>query len=319
MGPHPSVAAVRGAVRAALADLPDGALLVACSGGADSTALAAATAFVAARAGRPAGMVSVDHRLQEGSSEQAKRTAQLGYELGLDPVLIVAVDVPASPGAGGPENAARLARYGALDAVAAELDGWVLLGHTLDDQAETVLLGLGRGSGPRSIAGMRPQDGRRLRPLLGIDRATTHAACAALGLEVWDDPHNADPRFTRARLRAEVLPLLEDVLGGGVASALARTAVQLREDSRALDEIAAQLAPGPGAALDVATLGGQPRAVRIRVIRAWTRTEGAAALTAVHYADVDRLITDWHGQGPIDLPGGYRVIRTSGRLRIAGQ
>ena len=318
MGPDPAVAEVRRAVRAAVAELPDGPLVVACSGGPDSTALAAAAAFVADRAGRSAGMVTVDHQLQPDSARRVRQTAQLGFELGFDPVLVVPVDVGT---AGGPENAARVARYGVLDAVAAETGGWLLLGHTRDDQAETVLLGLGRGSGARSLSGMRPRDGRRVRPLLDVSRQTTRAACVALGLPFWDDPQNVDPRFTRARLRTEVLPLLEDVLGGGVAAALARTAAQLREDSAALDELADRLAAQLGivvvSPLDVATLCTQPRALRVRLLRLWTRAAGVPSPTAEHYAELDRLLTDWRGQGPVDLPGGYRVERASGRLHIS--
>ena len=119
----------------------------------------------------------------------------------------------------------------------------MLLAHTLDDQAETVLLGLGRGSGPRSIAGMRPCDPPWFRPLLAERRSVTHAVCAELGLPAWDDPHNHDRRFTRVRLRSEVLPLLEDVLDGGVAEALARTAAALREDTDALDGLADRWRP----------------------------------------------------------------------------
>jgi tRNA(Ile)-lysidine synthase len=238
VGPAPAVAQVRRAVRGALC----GDVVVACSGGADSLALAAATVFEAPRAGVRAGLVTVDHGLQPGSAEQATRVAQLGYELGFDPVEVVRVDVGAD---GGPEAAARTARYAALDALASALDASVLLGHTLDDQAETVLLGLGRGSGPRSVAGMAVRDGRRLRPFLGLRRATTEAACAALGLTPWRDPHNTDPSFQRARLRHEVLPLLEDVLQGGVVEALGRTAGLLREDLEALDELVAAAAHPP--------------------------------------------------------------------------
>jgi tRNA(Ile)-lysidine synthase len=197
----------------------------------------------------------------------------------------------------------------------------VLLGHTLDDQAETVLLGLGRGSGPRSIAGMRPVDGRYLRPLLGVRRATTEAACTALGLEPWDDPHNADPAFQRVRLRREVLPLLEDVLQGGVAEALARTAALLREDLDALDRIAATTSAetatldtvDPAQQLDVAVLVGLPRALRTRALQTWARYHRLGPLTAVHVDALDVLVTDWHGQGPLDVPGG-RVARASGKL-----
>jgi tRNA(Ile)-lysidine synthase len=220
-----------------------------------------------------------------------------------------------APG-GGPEAAARAARYEAIDRVA---DGaYVLLGHTRDDQAETVLLGLGRGSGPRSIAGMRPVDGRYLRPLLDIDRSTTVAACAALGLAVWQDPHNSQSRFRRVRVRQEVLPLLEDVLDGGVSRALARTATQLREDLDALDAIAAQVWSelSDRAELDVTVLREQPAAIRSRVVRRWLRQAGVPALTSVHIRSLVALLTDWHGQGAIDLPGGYSVQRRSGRLLL---
>ena len=279
---------------------------MACSGGADSLALAAATAFEAPRAGIRAGLVTVDHGLRPDSAAVAARVAALGYELGLDPVQAIRVEVGTG---GGPEAAARSARYGALGACADAMDAVVLLGHTLDDQAETVLLGLGRGSGPRSIAGMSVVDGRYRRPLLGVRRSTTEAACAALGLEPWRDPHNADPSFQRVRLRTEVLPLLEDVLQGGVAEALARTAELIRADLEALDRLADHSGAG-----DVGELAALPRAVRTRVLREWARANGAGPLTATHTAALDALITAWHGQGPIDLPGGLRAGRVSGKL-----
>ena len=307
MGPAPAVAAVRRAVRAALPR--SGVVIVACSGGADSLALAAAAAFEAPRAGVNAGLVTVDHGLQPGSEAQARAVAQLGYDLGFDPVELIRVRVAR---AGGPEAAARTARYGALDRVAAALDADVLLGHTLDDQAETVLLGLGRGSGPRSIAGMRPLDGRYRRPFLGVRRTTTHAACAALGLTPWEDPHNVDPAYQRVRLRQEVLPLLDDVLHGGVAEALSRTAALVQEDLDALDELAA--AHRPGGELPIAELAQLPRAIRTRVLRAWVRVHAAEPLSAERTAELDALITTWHGQGPIDIPGGFEVVRASGRL-----
>jgi tRNA(Ile)-lysidine synthase len=312
MGPHPAVAEVRRAVRQALAHV-DGTVLVACSGGADSLALAAATAFEASRGGVSAGLITVDHGLQSSSAVQAARVASIGYELGFDPVQIAMVTVG---GRGGPEAAARVARYAALDAAATAHDAHVLLGHTLDDQAETVLLGLGRGSGPRSIAGMRAADGRWLRPFLGLRRGVTQAACAALGLQPWDDPHNADPSFQRVRLRREVLPLLEDVLQGGVVAALGRTADLIRDD---LDALEAMVGPVPReleASLDVAELAAAPRAVRSRMLRAWAHCNGAGPLSAGHTAALDALVTDWHGQGPLDLPGGLRAIRASGRLEL---
>jgi tRNA(Ile)-lysidine synthase len=309
MGPAPAVAAVRSAVRAALSSAAPARVLVACSGGADSLALAAGVAFVAPRAGVPAGLVTVDHGLQDGSAQHAAWVAQLGYDLGLDPVEVIRVQVGT---VGGPEAAARTARYAALDAVGAALNAHVLLGHTLDDQAETVLLGLGRGSGPRSIAGMADADGRYLRPLLRLRRATTAAACAALGLQPWADPHNSDPSFQRVRLRHQVLPLLEDVLQGGVAEALARTADLLRDDLAALDGWAASLPAGPE--LDVASLASLPRAVRARALRTWAAGAGAAPLSAERTAALDALVTEWRGQGPVNLPGGVAVRRESGKL-----
>jgi tRNA(Ile)-lysidine synthase len=238
MGPGPAVAEVRNAVRADLADLAAGDLvLVACSGGADSLAVAAAAAFVAPRLGLRAGGVTVDHGLQPGSDTRAAQVAVLLGQLGLDPVRNMAVAVPGS--GAGPEADARNARYRALDTVASTAGAVaVLLGHTLDDQAETVLLGLARGSGGRSLAGMPARRGPYRRPLLAVRRAATLAACDELGLEPWHDPHNADFRFARARVRHQALPALEAALGPGVAEALARTAGQLRADAACLDELA---------------------------------------------------------------------------------
>jgi tRNA(Ile)-lysidine synthase len=307
MGPHPAVAAIRHAVRDALAR-SEQPVFVACSGGADSVALAAAVAFEAPRLGLAAGLITIDHALQAGSAERAAAVAALGYELGFDPVEIVPVTVGRH---GGPEAAARTARYQALDAAALAFDADVLLGHTLDDQAETVLLGLGRGSGPRSIAGMRAVDALYLRPLLGVRRATTRAACDALGLPVWDDPHNSDPSYQRVRLRNEVLPLLEDVLQGGVAEALARTAELLRADLDALDSLTPAT---PAGGLPVADVLALLPALRARLVRAWVSDHGARDLSAVHLGELLRLVTDWHGQGPVDLPGGARVRRASERL-----
>ena len=323
MGPGVAVAEVRTAVRACLADLAAGELvLVACSGGADSLALAAATAFAAPRLGLRAGGVTVDHRLQPGSAERAAEIAALLAKLGLDPVRSTAVTVPLT-GASGPENAARVARYGALDAAAGECGAVaVLLGHTLDDQAETVLLGLVRGSGGRSLAGMPARRGRYRRPLLAVRRAVTAAACAELGLEPWQDPHNADFRFTRARVRHQALPALEAALGPGVAEALARTAAQLRADAECLDDLAfaesGQLrqAGSDPAGLDVAWLASLPAAIRTRVLRDAAVMAGCppGALAAGHVGQVDALVTAWRGQRWADLPGGVRARRQAGKV-----
>jgi tRNA(Ile)-lysidine synthase len=314
-GPHPAVAALRAAVRPGLA-ATTGPVLVACSGGADSVALAAALAFEAPRSGRPVGAVTVDHGLQPGSAEQAQRTAALLRSLRLSPVIVVPVTVGT---AGGPEGAARDARGAVLREVAAQHGGTVALGHTLDDQAETVLLGLARGSGPRSVAGMVEHRAPFWRPLLGVRRETTRAACGAQELPVWDDPWNADPAYTRVRLRTEVLPLLEDVLGGGVAPALARTAALLREDLDALDALAAgelEALLGPDGGLPAGPLAELPAALRRRVLRGWLLRAGVPDLQGVHLAAVDALLTRWRGQGRADLPGGTGVLRASGRLTV---
>jgi len=323
MGPDPAVAAVRVAVRRALAGLPPGALvLAACSGGADSLALAGALAFEAPRAGLHAGAVTVDHGLQEGSADRAAQVVRVLADLGLDPAGSIAVTVGAE---GGPENAAREARYAALDQAAARWDAAaVMLGHTRDDQAETVLLGLARGSGARSLAGMpatftRPgSEVRYSRPLLGVDRETARRACLAMGLEPWDDPHNADPGFARVRVRHAALPALEEALGPGVAEALARTARMLRDDAEALDGFAeralAEAAEDGG--LRVEALEALPRAVRTRVLRMAAVRAGSppGTLAAVHVEEVDRLVTDWRGQRHVDLPGGVRAFRRCGKL-----
>ncbi len=322
MGPGVAVAEVRNAVRACLGDLAAGDLvLVACSGGADSLALAAATAFVAPRLGLRAGGVTVDHGLQPGSGERAGRVAALLSKLGLDPVRSVAVTAAGS--AAGPEAAARAARYGALDVTAIQHGAAaVLLGHTLDDQAETVLLGLARGSGGRSLAGMPARRDPYRRPLLAVRRATTSAACAELGLEPWQDPHNGDFRFARARVRHQALPALEAALGPGVAEALARTASQLRADAECLDELAfAESGQLRGdcsdpAGLDVAWLRALPAAIRTRVLRDAAIMAGCphGALTAGHVDGIDALVTRWHGQRWVDLPGGVRARRRDGKV-----
>jgi len=359
MGPGPAVAELRAAVRLGLADLapanpppanpppanpppanpppanlvpgavaaagvPAGALvLVACSGGADSLALAAAAAFVAPRLGLRVGGVTVDHGLQPGSAERAASVAALLARLGLDPVRSVAVTVPSAAGGAGPEAAARAARYDALDAAARDYRAAaVLLGHTLDDQAETVLLGLARGSGGRSLAGMAARRGCYRRPLLAVRRAATTAACTELGLEPWQDPHNSDFRYARARVRHQALPALETALGPGVAEALARTASQLRADAECLDELAfAESGQLRGdcsdpAGLEARWLRALPAAIRTRVLRDAAIMAGCphGALGAGHVGAVDALVTDWHGQRWVDLPGGVRARRRDGKV-----
>jgi tRNA(Ile)-lysidine synthase len=324
MGPHPAVAEVRNAVRECLTDLAPGDLvLVACSGGADSLALAAALAFTAPRLRLRAGGVTVDHGLQPGSATRARDVAAQLTALGLDPVRCTTVTV--SDPHQGPEAAARSARYEALDAAARHEDAVaILLGHTLDDQAETVLLGLARGSGARSLAGMPARRGLYRRPLLPVRRPITRAACAAQDLPVWDDPHNGDPRFSRSRVRHEVMPVLEAVLGPGVAEALARSAGQLRADADFLDALAGTEAErasggrGAGAGLLADALAGLPAALRTRVLHHAAVAAGcpAGSLAAGHVRQLDALVTGWRGQRWVDLPGGVRGFRRDGQVRF---
>jgi tRNA(Ile)-lysidine synthase len=273
---------------------------VALSGGPDSLALTA----VAARL-RPTTALIVDHGLQSDSAVVAETARAQAVALGCVDARVLCVRVGND---GGPEAAARAARYAALGAYR---EGPVLLAHTLDDQAETVLLGLGRGSGARSIAGMRPHDPPWCRPLLGMRRTVTHAACVELGLTAWQDPHNTDRRFTRTRLRQEVLPLLEEVLGGGVAEALARTAVALREDTELIDGLAAQALPDvtAGSGLNIEALAALPGVIRRRVIRGWLLAGGATGLTDKQIRGVDTLVTGWRGQGGVAVGSTLRDQR----------
>ncbi len=299
----------------ALSNLPSAPLLVACSGGPDSLALAAAAAVLGDRRGTDVRAVVVDHGLQEGSAQVAAGVVeQLATKLSLPAAVVSAVVVA---NASGPEAAARAARYAALEAAAAGSE-LVLLGHTLDDQAETVLLGLARGSGPRSLAGMPAVRGRFHRPLLGLRRQVTEAACAELGLVAWIDPHNSEDRFSRVRVRQRVLPMLEAELGPGVAEALARSAALARADADLLDELAAAELGEPAAdLLDCARLAQLAPALRSRVLRAWLFTCGAAEVGAAHLAAVTALVTDWHGQRWVEIPG-LRVSRSQGSLRAVG-
>jgi tRNA(Ile)-lysidine synthase len=329
MGPHPAVAQVRLAVRRCLSGTglaPGDLLLVACSGGADSLALASALAFEAPKSGLRAGGVTVDHGLQDGSDEQARRVTKALQGMDLRPVdsATAAVARPGSPGYPGPEAAAREARYAALrQAASARGAAAVLLGHTMDDQAETVLLGLARGSGARSLAGMPERTGPFLRPLLRISRATTRAACAAQGLEPWDDPQNADPGFARVRVRHRLLPVLEAELGPGVAEALARSARLLRADADFLDALAESeleriAPPGSGHSLPLDALAALPEAIRSRVLRNAAVAAGCppGVLSARHVAGLEALVTGWRGQRWTDLPGGVRAWRRYGKLQF---
>jgi tRNA(Ile)-lysidine synthase len=335
--------------------------MVACSGGVDSLALLAATVFEARRKAWHLIGVTVDHGLQDGSAARAAAVVEQMAALGCTETASARVQVQAA--GRGIEAGAREARYVVLEELASRMRASVvLLGHTLDDQAETVLLGLTRGSGGRSLGGMRPGFGPFRRPLLEVTRAQTEAACRAEGIAYWEDPHNTDPGFTRARIRHRVLPVLEDELGPGVAVALARTARLARQDAEALDALADQAyaravagtdpaeradpggraspggaarpggradpsgRAGPGrracrdhTALDISALLAEPPAIRRRVLRLAALDAGspAAELFLVHVDALDALVVDWHGQGPLQLPGHVTARRAGGEIRLS--
>jgi len=290
---------------------------VACSGGADSLALTAGLAWLDAHKPDPlrrSEVMIVDHGLQAGSAEVAAGVAGVVRGLGL-PTDVVRVNVKV--GDDGLEAAARDARYEVLTRGDVDV---VLLGHTMDDQAETVLLGLARGSGTRSLAGM-PEAWNvghvaLTRPLLNLRRAATRQACVDWGLTPWDDPMNDDDRYTRVRAR-RLLPVMDEALGPGIVEALARTARLARLDADYLDEAAGALfGQDELAELPVSAVRAAPPALRGRVVRSWLAGLGITELSFERTQAVLALVDDWHGQAGVDLPGGYQVVRNKQILRL---
>lgn len=316
-----AIVAIRNAVKPFLAQLEAGDnVLVAVSGGADSLALAAAVLKESQEFAITPIAVTVDHQLQSGSGEQAEKVESQLKEMGYGKVISKKVVVTTESGL---EAGARDARYQALSSCASQEKATkVFLGHTRDDQAETVLLGLARGSGTRSLSGMASENGIYIRPLLNITRDQTVAACKELGIQPWNDPHNGNTEFSRVKVRLEVLPVMEEKLGPGIAAALSRSASILRDDADALDEIAQiEIARSELANLDCEHLATLARAIRSRVLRAAIYAAGApsGSITADHLAGVEALVTSWRGQGAISLPGGVKVERISGRLSLLAQ
>lgn len=307
------MADARRAIRELLESLklgPNELVLAAVSGGGDSLALAAALAFEAPRLNLRAGAVIIDHGLQDQSQQVAKTAGDTATTLGLEPVVIRKVTV--SVAGQGLEAAAREARYAEIDSVRKETAAsWVLLGHNLEDQAESVLLGLTRGSGLRSIAGMQPvdPDRRLLRPFLEISRASLRQACQDQGLSFWDDPHNQDPRFTRVKIR-NLLASLEAELGPGVSQALFRTAAVASEAEEFLSESAAALAQSAkqsGSARSVSylvsALAAAPVALRNKALVLIAHQVGAKDVSRSQVLAVAELISNWHGQKMVQLSG----------------
>ncbi len=309
--------ALRNAVRHWLEKCEAGDLvLVAVSGGADSLALAYVLSLEAPKLAVKVHAVTIDHQLQPGSGAQASRVLDQMNSLGIQ-TTIQKVTVTMSEGL---EASARKARYAALDLVGNEMKAAaIFLGHTRDDQAETVLLGLARGSGTRSLSGMASHHKKYIRPLLSITRTQTEKLCEEVGLQPWQDPHNKDLNFARVRVRLDALPTLERTIGPGISQALARSADLLRQDADALDAWAQrEINQLDLADLECGYLANLPQAIRSRIIKAAIYAAGApsGSISAEHLASVEGLITAWSGQGAADLPGGVKVERLSGRLSL---
>ena len=306
-----ALVALRSAVRAELEKFSAGDLvLIGVSGGADSLALAFASELEAEKLAIKLIAVVVDHQLQPGSSEIANKVSKtLNLETRIEKVNIEITD--------GLEASARRARYVAFEKVAKELSAVaIFLGHTKDDQAETVLLGLARGSGARSLSGMAIRNGIYVRPFLNITREQTLATCKELNLEPWNDPHNDDQNFLRVRARKNVLPIMERELGPGISDALVRSANLLRDDADALDYLADQYW-AKEKSLEISKLETLPRAVRTRVLRLALFEKGVSQLSSEQVSQVEALISNWKGQGEVSLPAGVKVSRISGRLTLS--
>ena len=308
---------IRNAVRLWLEKFEAGDLVcVAVSGGADSLALAYALSLEAPKLAIQLHAVTVDHQLQPASATQAATVVEQMKSLGIE-TTIEKVSVEITEGL---EASARKARYAALDSVGDTLNAVaIFLGHTRDDQAETVLLGLARGSGTRSLSGMAPHHGKYIRPLLSITREQTEKLCEEVSLDAWQDPHNMDSQFARVRVRLDAIPTLEKTIGPGISQALARSAELLRHDANALDTWAErEIRDLDLADLECEHLLHLPRAIRSRIIRAAIYAAGApsGSISAEHLASVEALITGWSGQGASHLPGGVKVERFSGRLSL---
>ncbi|MGP9537454.1 tRNA lysidine(34) synthetase TilS [Brachybacterium sp. AOP43-C2-M15] len=355
-GPPPVIARSRTAVRAALTarleQLADGTavghlaprLLVGLSGGADSLALLVTTVWVASRMGLEVEAGIVDHGLQDGSAQVAERARVQAQHLGAEArVLGVSVDPEAS---GGIESAARTARHDALEALREERGALaVLMAHTLDDQAEQVLMGLSRGAGPRALAGIPRVRGPLLRPFLGsgrdestaLRRADTEEICRLHDLEWWEDPMNEDTSLLRSRVRHRALPLLREILGEQIDENLARTADLVRPDVDHLDAEAEELLAalrrdggelreeGDLLLLDVHGLAAAPAPLRTRILRDASRSAERAhradraagstkSLLRRQVLAIDALVVSWHGQAAVSVPGRIEVARRDGLL-----
>jgi len=314
----PNALAIRNTVRACLASHEAGdCILVAISGGADSLALAYALSIEAPPLAIRVVGITIDHQLQSASGRQAEKVIEQLNSMGISENEICKVNVEISQGL---EASARKARYEALDKCAEKFNAAAIyLGHTRDDQAESVLLGLARGSGTRSLSAMAQVNGKYIRPLLAITREQTESACKEMKLFAWKDPHNSDKQFARVRVRDVVIPTLEENIGPGISEALARSAYLLRDDADALDQWAErEITAMDLSDLECDVLAALPKAIRTRILRRAIYAAGtpSGSLNAEHVSAVEALITAWSGQGATHLPGGVKVCRLSGRLSL---
>ena len=313
----PALWQIRKAVKPWLSDSAQ-PVLFGCSGGADSMALA--VALFMERSNTKVIPIVIDHGLQEGSAQITSQTIERLKQIGFTQVESARAQVTMTDGL---EASARRARYQLFNQfIETYQPKYFLLAHTLNDQAENVLLGLARGSGARSLSGMAVKNNIFVRPLLKISRELTTAACSEARIEIWSDPHNEDLRFTRVRVRKNLLPIIEDNLGPGITEALVRSADLLRDDADALDGFAAEyFNQADPFNLDVKELERLPKAITTRVLRLAIYKAGAPAgsLSAEHISAAQALISDWHGQKEVSLPGNVKLLRNSGRITLSTQ
>ena len=296
-------------------------VLVGCSGGADSLALVWTTSVVGKRLELKVGAIIVDHQLFPESNDVALNAKKQCEELGIQEVIIKKVNVEHNHE--GLEAAARIARYEAFENVLHETNAQaILLAHTQDDQAETVLMRLTRGSGAKSLSGMAQVSGKYLRPFLHLRKKLVHDSLDLIGLKAWQDPANTDHQFLRVKVRHELMPKIVEVLGESAISSLDKTSQLLRLDNQALEDLAQQFLESQKDVktngLEISELEKLPEAIRTRVLRIFAIASGVhpGPFSFEHIEAIDALVKNWHGQGNVDLPGFIQATRVNGSLRF---
>ncbi len=296
-------------------------VLVGCSGGADSLALAWTTLVVGKRLELKTGVIIVDHQLFPESNSVALNAKKQCEDLGIEEVIIKKVNVEQNHE--GLEAAARIARYEAFENVLQETNAQViLLAHTQDDQAETVLMRLTRGSGAKSLSGMAQVSGKYLRPFLHLRKKLVHDSLDLIGLKAWQDPANTDHQFLRVKVRHELMPKIVEVLGESAISSLDKTSQLLRLDNQALEDLAQQFFESQKDVktngLEISELEKLPEAIRTRVLRICAIASGVhpGPFSFEHIEAIDALVKNWRGQGNVDLPGFIQATRVNGSLRF---